>query len=516
MKFTESAEGSSSEPNAPFAALLRRVLFLFTVIALLSFTLYVVSSLKHERKILLAEIGNQADFTAASSQTFFDNVGYGLEMAVLQVKDVHSLEAHRYLFDAVLKRHPEIAFISIFAPNGHRLFMAFTDTSLQNIDKAGLSGKQLPDHVADSFESMQDSMDNAYAYSVGKNAFGKLIHQWRIPVLVTKRAPNGQPLFIAQAAIPISRQTSLWSNLGLLHDTRIGLYRDDGFIQSRWPDDQLDLDALYGATNLPVSPMENVVGAKKVKGYYDGYNSTNKDYRIGAYSRLDHLPLTAFVSIPKMLVYQRWWQHNYALVITFILLLVAFFGFATILIRHETRHSAYLARQADTDALTSLPNRQAGKKYLESRIADFHRDQKGFAVLFVDLDHFKHINDHYGHIIGDVVLKEVTARLREKIGDRGLLARLGGDEFMAVVNALTKDEVEGIVSLMGKAMEAPIEVEKLALRVSLSIGISMFPMDGRSAAELLRKADNAMYRIKKSSRDGYAFSHEGSSDHQAV
>jgi diguanylate cyclase (GGDEF)-like protein len=87
---------------------------------------------------------------------------------------------------------------------------------------------------------------------------------------------------------------------------------------------------------------------------------------------------------------------------------------------------------------------------------------------------------------------------------------------MAVVDARTKDEVEEIASLMGKAMEAPIEVEKLAVRVSLSIGISMFPMNGRSAAELLRKADNAMYRIKKSSRDGYAFSHEGSSDHQAV
>jgi len=491
--------------DASFASMLRRMLFIFALIAILFFTLYVISSLAQERERLLSQIGTQADFTAATSEAFFDSIGYSLEMAVLQVDDRRGLAAKRALFETILKRHPEIAFISAFDAGGRRLLMVDTGSSLQGVDRSRLSGAALPAHYADNRAFLRASMDDPAPYDVGRTEYGALIHEWRIPIRVTRRDAEGRIEFVVQAAVPLSRQNGLWHDLELLPGTHIGLYRDDGFLQSRWPTAGLNDQVAYGSDERPISPMQEVIDARREKGHYDGYNSNNRDFRVGAYRRLGHLPLTAFVSVPRETVYAHWWQHNYALVITFGVLFAVFFWFARMLLRHENRHSTHLATQASTDVLTRLPNRQAGKNHLRRRLAAAAVQRHRFAVLFLDLDHFKHINDQYGHGGGDTVLKEVTARLRAHLHSGDMLARLGGDEFMAVIGSASREEIARTAARMMAALEEPIMVEGRAVRASLSIGISLYPADGDNAEELLRKADDAMYRVKKTSRNGYAF-----------
>jgi diguanylate cyclase (GGDEF)-like protein len=495
-----------------FAKILRRILYGFTALAILAFALYVYVSLRQERQVLLTQIATQAEFTAATSQSFFDNIGHSLELASLQVTNKYALTKKRELFNAILKRHPEVAFISAFDVNGTRLLTTFTDQSLITINPAVLSSDVLPKKFADNFAWLQDSIKEAHPYSVGRNEFGKLIHQWRIPVRYVKRTADGKIDFIVQASIPITRQTSLWSNLGLLPDTRIGIYRDDGYAQTRWPDIGLDPNMLYGSNELPCSPMEDVVKAKRTKGYYEGFNSINKDYRVGAYSRLPRLPLTAFVSVPSTLVYKNWWQHNYALVITLGILFLVFFGIAQLLLMLERKHSADLSRKAHIDALTELPNRQAGERYLAQRLSTHHHIQKPFAVLFVDLDEFKYINDRFGHRYGDLVLRHVTSRLVAQLREHDVLARLGGDEFMAIIECDNTDQAKQIACRMQIAMQEPIAIEQQQFTVSLSIGISLFPQNGTGAQELLNKADAAMYTVKNSSRNGYAFFSEEMND----
>jgi diguanylate cyclase (GGDEF)-like protein len=488
-----------------FSSLLRRILLLFTLVASFLFGLYAVHSFNQERKTLLQNLATLSDFTAAQSQEFFEHVGHSLELAAYQVTDKNNFGAYRSLFELILKRHPEIAFISIFDNDGRRILTTFTDDSLNSIDKSVLSPKKIPKKFADNFDLLKQSIDEGDNFSVGRNEFGKMIHQWRIPIRYIRRTKDGKPDFIIEAVIPLSRQTELWGNLELLPDTRIGLYRDDGYLQSRWPDQGLDPNLVYGSSQLPLSPMEDIVKQKKKKGYYEGPNSINGDERSGAYHRLESLPLTAYVSVPTTLVYQYWWNHNYAVVLSFITCIIMFFTFGIILIRRERMHSMVLVARANTDALTSLPNRQRAEEYLNRRIQTSAKTESEFAVLFVDLDQFKYINDNFGHDYGDLVLKEVAARLKAQIREKDMLARLGGDEFIAVIECHTHEQAQQAVARMMMAMKLPVTIKGQMFNISLSIGISMFPVDGQNATELLKKSDIAMYSVKNSTRNGYAF-----------
>jgi len=166
----------------------------------------------------------------------------------------------------------------------------------------------------------------------------------------------------------------------------------------------------------------------------------------------------------------------------------------------------YLAHH---DVLTDLPNRLLFHDRLEHSIEKAKRDESTLAVLFLDLDHFKEINDSFGHDTGDEVLKVVTKRFLERIRKEDTLARLGGDEFAIIMEGL-KDSQDAVIlaQTIVDIFKVPIILDDYSFYLSCSIGISLFPEDDDDAKNLLKYADAAMYKAKENGRNGYAFYQE--------
>ena len=158
----------------------------------------------------------------------------------------------------------------------------------------------------------------------------------------------------------------------------------------------------------------------------------------------------------------------------------------------------YISYLAYHDGLTKLPNRRLLFDRLEQALALERRNQLTLALLFLDLDHFKHINDTLGHSAGDELLKSVAARLRGCVRQSDTIARIGGDEFAMILPDIDRpDDARIFAEKILSALEAPFYVAGEELFVTASVGISLFPDDAREAEALLRNADVAMYRSKR-------------------
>ncbi len=165
-----------------------------------------------------------------------------------------------------------------------------------------------------------------------------------------------------------------------------------------------------------------------------------------------------------------------------------------------------LHHQAHHDCLTGLPNRILFNDRLEHAISAAQRMGSKVAVLFIDLDHFKGVNDSLGHDIGDQLLIEVPRRLQHEIRKSDTLARLGGDEFTVVLEQFNDESnVIDITQDLLNTLQDPIEVNGHSFYVTMSVGVTIYPEDGETAAALLKNADAAMYQAKEDGRNTYQF-----------
>jgi diguanylate cyclase (GGDEF)-like protein len=173
---------------------------------------------------------------------------------------------------------------------------------------------------------------------------------------------------------------------------------------------------------------------------------------------------------------------------------------------------AHVARLASEDPLTGLPNRRVFRSALDrmnqerGRRPGDDRRSREFAVLFLDLDRFKVINDTLGHRVGDLLLREVAKRLKSSLRPTDGLARLGGDEFAIMIPSLeSRAELQVLASRLVEAVLKPYEIDGYQIRTSISIGIAIGPDDGNSADDLLIAADLALYAVKAGGRGSYKF-----------
>jgi diguanylate cyclase (GGDEF)-like protein len=164
-----------------------------------------------------------------------------------------------------------------------------------------------------------------------------------------------------------------------------------------------------------------------------------------------------------------------------------------------------LREQAFHDALTGLPNRLHFADLLEQAIANATAEGAGLAVLCVDLDRFKQVNDTLGHRIGDLFLIEVSRRMEQAVSPDGIVARMGGDEFTVLLTKVRgKEGVKAVAASLLSALSGRFVIENCSLEASGSIGVAVFPEDGADAETLQRNSDQAMYRAKKSGRNQIA------------
>lgn len=165
-----------------------------------------------------------------------------------------------------------------------------------------------------------------------------------------------------------------------------------------------------------------------------------------------------------------------------------------------------LERMALYDTLTGLPNRVLFFDRMKQLLAMARRNQYVLSLLYMDLDHFKSINDTFGHEVGDLVLAEASKRMTSTMRSSDTVARMGGDEFIGICARVTAPQDAAVVARKIIAVLAePFRMKGLDLTMGVSIGISIYPLDGDDAETLLNKADSAMYRIKAAGRGGFQF-----------
>ncbi|NRA60133.1 MAG: EAL domain-containing protein [Psychrobium sp.] len=163
-------------------------------------------------------------------------------------------------------------------------------------------------------------------------------------------------------------------------------------------------------------------------------------------------------------------------------------------------------RQANYDPLTQLPNRELCSGHINNAIAIAKRNKHKVAVMFIDLDHFKEVNDTLGHYMGDILLIESAKRIQGCVRESDSVARLGGDEFVVVLAGVEHtDAIERVVRSILKEVAKPYTLKQDTAYISASIGISLFPDDGESIDELMKNADQAMYRAKAQGRDCHQY-----------
>jgi len=185
-----------------------------------------------------------------------------------------------------------------------------------------------------------------------------------------------------------------------------------------------------------------------------------------------------------------------------------FIAFILIKIRKQLSIESELRKQSNKilyqayyDELTELPNRTLFVDRLNQSIKQLHRSHKQIAVLFIDLDRFKSINESLGHETGDIMLKEIAYRLQLSVRDSDSISRFGGDEFGILIENIShaiilNEIIENIIAQISQVFE----INEHQLYITASIGISMYPIDGDTSNELLRNADSAMYKAKDEDR----------------
>ncbi|WP_247747283.1 sensor domain-containing diguanylate cyclase [Alkalihalobacillus sp. BA299] len=174
---------------------------------------------------------------------------------------------------------------------------------------------------------------------------------------------------------------------------------------------------------------------------------------------------------------------------------------------NEIKTSEEISRHRSLhDSLTELPNRLYFNDRLAWAISYAQRNGDKLAIMFLDLDDFKEVNDTYGHDIGDRVLKETAQRLRSCIRSTDTIARLGGDEFTVVLSQLKDDKDAAIIAeKFVKVLNDPFELNGEFIHLSISIGISIYPRDGQEPSYLLKKADMAMYKVKANGKSAFEY-----------
>jgi len=172
----------------------------------------------------------------------------------------------------------------------------------------------------------------------------------------------------------------------------------------------------------------------------------------------------------------------------------------------RARNHERISYLATHDALTGLPNRLMFGEHLAAAIRNAQRHGRRFAVLFVDLDRFKIINDSLGHAAGDALLQEVSRRLKHCLRASDIVARLGGDEFVVLLHEVeTESHISSVARKILDATVAPLTLAGQDCRISASVGISLFPNDAQDAATLMRHADTAMYAAKAEGKNNFQY-----------
>ena len=316
---------------------------------------------------------------------------------------------------------------------------------------------------------------------------------------------NNEFLGVILTGVSVEVFSSLYQRIGVNVGDGIGitLYRSDKTLLTRWP----LVDGLIGKVNTNPFIDQSLAAAEEGNGVIfssaTGFTRQNAEpvERMISYRKVNQYPFIVGVVVPESLYLSNWYKNAFGVLIASVLsIIIIFIGAYTFLLSY--RRSAENEYRAHHDALTELPNRTLFSDRLSTALSVCKRKQTELALLFIDLDNLKTINDVNGHTAGDAVLVEVAKRMQQCLRESDTVARNGGDEFTVLLPDVgTEEAAMNVAEKIRAALIAPIDADGFSLTTSASIGVAIFPFHGLNGSDLMNNADAAMYAAKSKGRN---------------
>jgi len=349
--------------------------------------------------------------------------------------------------------------------------------------------------------STNDDPSTFYSVPVRNKGNGK----W---VFYLARRVNGEDskfLGVVLVGVSVEVFSGLYEKVGknLGDGTAITLYRKDKTLLTRWP---LVSEMLgkVNTNNFIDRSLTNInINNGVIFASGTGFSRANEApiERMISYRAVEGYPFVVGAVIPETIYLASWYQNAFGVFLATALSLIALFS-GTYFFVSTYRASAENQYRAHHDVLTELPNRTLFSDRLQTTIANCKRNQENLALLFVDLDNLKTINDIHSHAAGDVVLKEVAARMKSVLRESDTVARLGGDEFVVILpNLGIENDATRVAEKIRQSLLEPIEADGQLLNTSASIGVAIYPIHGENETDLMNNADVAMYEAKTAGRN---------------
>ncbi|WP_321532704.1 EAL domain-containing protein [uncultured Desulfuromonas sp.] len=363
-------------------------------------------------------------------------------------------------------------------------------------------GMPLPNLLAkeESRAGYQEALARDYLV-LGRTYFMPELGRWVLPMRVALRDPKTHKVHhVMIAGLALANHTTLWHHGALDKGLVTQVIREnDGYIVARNP---LDIDP----NRVFLQPLgdETLEALRRYRLQPDQLVELNKGHHC-LVSYVEKYGLYIVTEEPLDLLYRAWLQNSLPVLGALLavnLLCFVVFRYISNLYR---RTQAQILFQATHDALTGLPNRRMVYEEISRTIADCEMTCLRFAVLFLDLDNFKRINDNFGHAIGDEALKKMAQQLSEN-SQCHLVGRQGGDEFIVITPQIADHRgIQKIVRNVLQSAQKTLTIDYYEINLGTSIGVGVYPDDGDNAEALLRCADLALYKSKTVKRGEFLF-----------
>ncbi len=330
--------------------------------------------------------------------------------------------------------------------------------------------------------------------------FGRKSQRWAIPLVLPRYDSQGRFIGAIYAGLDIEKLIDYYRNTLPYAGGAVTLYRLDGILLARYPMITKAFDKDYAGIELFTQHVKaSPLGDYRAESAIDGI------LRRISYRTLRQHDLLINVSIDERQLEQAWRNRLWAPALIGGVCLLIIAGLILVTLRQlalQRSLQARMAWQASHDAATALPNRFLFEDRLHKAIQQAERKGHKLALLFIDLDNFKRINDSLGHAIGDEVLRTAAVWLRACVRESDTVARFGGDEFAILLPEVqSTGDPNRIASKILQQFNEPMRFAAREIKVTTSIGIALYPQDGESPAHLMASADAAMYRAKESGRN---------------
>lgn len=330
-------------------------------------------------------------------------------------------------------------------------------------------------------------------FTVSTPLVGRLSGRPNVFVTRSIFSPHGQFIGAINVALDVGQIERTFSLIDLGADDLIALLRKDGTLLARYP----EMKAAEGQADTDTERVARALAELAPGRGYLPAGVLDDHSRYAVLHELSRFPVSIVVSQTtaeidgKIQEIQLPIIFTALLLCTLIALLAAFFARQ---IRSARVFSAFEHEQARRDVLTGLPNRLSFAEDLARLVAD---KSAPFALLFLDLDYFKGVNDTLGHEVGDALIRAVAARMRSEVGARGTIARVGGDEFGVVHTHIgVEDDATDLAREIIRAVRKPFFIGHHRILIGCTVGIALYPRDGDTVLSLLKSADLALYEAK--------------------